>query len=158
MTAASADLTKLAKNLADAAGMPMQDAVSRTLNQKALEVQTIAASLAPRRKGILAASIRTTQISPTSISIGPTVPYGVFQEFGTASRGEFGGTSYTITPKSKKYLSFVVNGKRVYTKKVIHPGIPAHPYMRPALEKALDGLTEELASQGALMILRGPNA
>lgn len=157
MTAASADLTKLSRNLADAQGIAIQNAADEVLHVYAEKVKTIAQSLAPVKTGALQQSIEVGY-EPNKATIGPHVTYGVYQEFGTGERGEFPTGPYTIKPKSGKYLVFRVNGKVVRAKMVRHPGIKAHPYMRPALEQALGEMADDLAQRGALLILRGPNA
>ena len=40
-----------------------------------------------------------------------------------------GTRSYDIYPKTKKYLSFIYNGKKVYRKKVHHPGLAERPML-----------------------------
>src|SRR3990167_2007615 len=51
---------------------------------------------------------------------------------------EFGGITspHVILPKKSAVLSFMANGKRVFTKKVNHPGsiIPARPFLGPSIE------------------------
>lgn len=155
MTAASADLTQLANNLARASGMGIETAAHEVLNRKAEEIRVVAVALAPRRTGRLAASITITWPNKLTAVIGPQAPYGAYQEFGTGSRGEFGGQPYEIRPKKSSYLVFTVGGKKIFAKKVMHPGIPPHPYMRPAVENALGDMASEMARTGALLITRG---
>ena len=158
MTAASADIAALAANMAAATGMNMTSAVHKIIVSKAEEIKSIAESLAPFKTGKLRASISVTYPSPTTAVIGPGVFYGRYQEFGTGSRGEFPGSTYTITPVKAKTLAFTVGGNKVFTKKVTHPGVKPHPYMRPAFEQALRDFVPELASLGAVSVLRGPRA
>ena len=155
MTAASADLRSLADRLAHASGEGIQKAAAEVIKDTAEKVQNFAAELAPRKTGALASSIRITYVSPLEAHIGPTMFYGVFQEFGTASRGEFGGQPYKIRPKRAERLSFQIDGKWISTKEVTHPGVPPHPFMRPALKQALGPAADELAAQGALLITKG---
>lgn len=155
MTAASADLRRLADNLSHASGMGIQQAAAQVVKDTAEKVKNLATDLAPKKTGKLAASIRIVYVSPVEAHIGPTVYYGPFQEFGTASRGEFGGAPYKIRPKRAERLTFKVDGKWVSAKEVTHPGVPAHPYMRPALEQALGPAAGELARRGSLLITRG---
>lgn len=123
----------------------------------AQEIQQEAQTLAPIKSGRLRNSISIRYPNPMEAVVGPQVAYGVYQEFGTGERGEFGGSAYTIKPKSPGgLLVFKVGGKTVYARSVRHPGIPAHPYMRPAVEKVLGDMAGSLADKGALLITKGP--
>lgn len=156
MTAASADLTSLLGNFASAkANAPKAAAeMIRTIAEK---VRSEAATNAPFKTGALRNSITITYESPLRASIGPQVPYGVYQEYGTGSKGEFPGQPYEIRPKSSdgRLVFKTKDGKWVSAKLVKHPGIPARPYMRPALTAALGDAASELAASGALNITRG---
>ena len=92
--------------------------------------------------------------------IGPTrVAYAVYQEFGTGTRGEFGGPVYEIRPrKPGGMLKFQVNGRTVYAKVVKHPGIPPHPYMRPAFERIVTPFGQSLSEVGASYVKYGQYA
>lgn len=155
MPAASADLTRLAQNLANAAGEGIQRAAAEVIKDTAERVKNVASELAPKKTGELARSIRIVYVSPVEAHIGPTVVYGLFQEYGTASRGEFGGAPYVIRPVRAERLYFQVDGEWVTAKEVHHPGIPAHPYMRPAVQQALGPAAAEMARKGALLITKG---
>jgi len=75
----------------------------------------------------------------TSIKLFPSIPgaksyvladgvtYGIDVEFGTAP--------HIIRPRTKKALKFKSGGKDVFAKKVKHPGTPAQPFFRPALDQ-----------------------
>lgn len=131
MSAASADLSMLAKDLASAGGNAGQLAAG-IVKSTAATVRTVSRSKAPRKTGALAGSIEVGQESALVALIGPHVHYGAYQEFGTGSRGEF-------SSKSK--------GRR---------GNKAQPYMRPALLSALGPMAAKLADTGALVITKGP--
>lgn len=157
--AASADLTSLASDLAYASNQGMFKAAQQIIQTTAMNVRDEAQTRAPVKSGRLRDSITVRYVSALSAIIGPQVNYGVYQEFGTGTRGEFPTASYTIKPKNGKYLSFTVNGKRVVTRSVTHPGIKARPYMRPALTETLgDEMTQKLLEKGALLITKGKNA
>jgi HK97 gp10 family phage protein len=47
---------------------------------------------------------------------------------------ETGAAAHTIKAKPGKLLRFTVNGQFVSTKEVQHPGMAAHPFLRPALD------------------------
>lgn len=158
MTAASADLRQLAADLSSASKVGMFRAAADVVRTTATAVQAEARSKAPMRTGKLRNSIQVTYTSPLSASVGPTVPYGPYQEFGTATRGEFPGPMYEIRPVRASKLAFKIDGKWVFTKLVKHPGIPPRPYMRPAIQTVLGKMAPELARTGALLVTKGPNA
>lgn len=154
--AADVDLATLAADLAAASQTGMQVAAERIIKGAAESVQQEAQSLAPLKTGALRDSITIRYVSALKAVVGPSVEYGVYQEFGTGKRGEFPGHMYTIKPKTKKILSFTVGGKRVFAKVVNHPGIKPHPFMRPALTRSLGKeLAASLADAGLLQITRG---
>jgi len=68
---------------------------------------------------------------------GGAVLAGVFGVIYAAIH-EFGGV---ITPRSKKYLAFQVDGQWVYTKKSV---IPARPYLRPAVDNNLEEIKQAI--------------
>lgn len=154
--AATADLMSLAADLANASDIGMARAAAQIIQQTAQTVQHEAQALAPIKSGRLRSSISIRYPNPLEAVIGPQVEYGKYQEFGTGERGEFPGKAYTIKPKSPGgLLVFKVGGKTVYARVVHHRGIPPHPFMRPALEKALGDLAGDLAEKGALLITKG---
>lgn len=158
MTAASVDLRSLAADLANAAGIGIDRAAAEVIREAAYDIQDQARQFAPVKTGRLRDSIEVGLDGPFKATIGPHVPYGPYQEFGTGSRGEFPGSSYTIRPRNAAALSFVVDGKRVVTMKVTHPGVRAKRYMRRAVEVEFGPVADQLASRGALLITMGPNA
>lgn len=154
MTAATADLTKLSLRLSQSKTR-VEKTAADLIHGAATEVQALAQSNAPYKTGRLRQSIQVRFETPTKAVIGPSVPYGAYQEFGTGTRGEFKGSEYVIKPKNGKMLHFKANGKWVSAKIVHHPGIPAHPYMRPAVQKVIDQLGPDLAKSVALKIVSG---
>lgn len=141
------------------AGESIEKTAADVVRKVAEQTKANAQSLAPRKTGNLAGSITITYRTTTEAIVKPTAIYGVFQEFGTGTRGEFRGTAYTIKPKTKPALTFKTkDGKWVTVREVNHPGIPPRPFMRPALEQALSSYQEELTRQGALLITKGSNA
>lgn len=70
---------------------------------------------------------------------------------------QFGTGPYTIKPKTKKALRFVVNGQVIFAKFVNHPGIKANPFIDRAIDKTsprIEGivgmaLDEVLTANGA---------
>jgi len=158
--AASADLASLAADLTAASGQPMFITAQQIIKDAAQKIQAEAQTRAPIKSGRLKASIQIRYTGPLSAKIGSSLFYAPFQEFGTGSRGEFPGTPYVIKPKNPNgVLVWTSNGKKRYAKIVHHPGIKAHPFMRPAFEAVLGSdLVSKLADAGQAAILRGPNA
>lgn len=152
--AAYADLTKLVRDLNNAS-KSSNNAGDQIMDQAADQINERMKTYAPKRSGRLYQSIRVTK-TPGSWTIGPVdVSYAVYQEFGTGTRGEFGGQMYTIRPKGGGSLHFKINGRWVSTKEVHHPGIPAHPYARPAAKEVMDGLAGKFGDMGVNLIIKG---
>lgn len=155
--AATADLTSLINNLQESPKI-VETRAKELVKSTAEKVSQIARTKAPIRTGALRDSINIKYDGDLSATIGPSVDYGVYQEFGTASRGEFGGQPYTILPKKGKYLVFTINGKKIFAKKVTHPGVKPKYYMRGSFETVLKPFIDELTEIGALSIVKGKNA
>lgn len=153
-------LQSLAKDLSAASGEPFKAAAQDLVMSTAQQVQTYAQAYAPRKTGRLANSIGVTvSNSGTSATVTANAPYAAFDEFGTGVRGEFPGSPIVITPKRAQYLRFVGrDGKVVFTKKVVNPGMAPRPFMRPAVERIAVPFAGNLANQGVVFIVRGPNA
>lgn len=157
MPAASVELRELAQDLTQA-GQRVEKVAADLIGQIAQQIQAYAQAAAPRDTGKLAGSIHIVWVDRLTAEVKPGVAYGPFQEFGTASRGEFPGKPYEIRPKAKPFLVFQVNGRTVYARKVTHPGVRAQPYMRPAALTALEPFADRLAERGALLITKGPRS
>lgn len=155
--AAYADLTQLVSDLRFA-HETIEKASEEILDEVSTKIETLMKQYAPMKTGRLSQSIRTIR-STGRRDIGPHgVPYAVYQEFGTATRGEFGGTMYKIRPKTPGgRLHFQVDGKWVSAKEVNHPGIPPHPFARPAARQALDNIAQTFATKGVELITKGKN-
>lgn len=157
MSAGTADLTALVKTFADAK-KKAPDMADKVLSDASEKIKGRMQELAPKKTGKLYMSIRVVS-EPGRYVIGPVgVEYAVYQEFGTGTRGELGGSSYVIKPRMANQLSFRVNGKWVTTKMVVHPGIPAHPYARPALAEYVHNIADDMAREAAELTLAGARA
>jgi len=157
--AATADLVSLAADLSAASGDSLMISAEKIIKDAAQKIQATAQANAPFKSGKLRASIRIRYVGPLTAIIGPSVDYGVYQEFGTGTRGEFPTGVYEIRPRNAKVLSWTSNGKRRFAKVVHHPGIKPHPFMRPAFEQVLgDDVVSALADAGLAAITRGPGA
>jgi len=158
--AVTADLVSLADDLEKASGQGIMASAQQVLQQSAQRVQAAAQTLAPVKTGALRDSITIGYPDPLTAVIGPHVDYAAYQEYGTGTRGEFPTGPYTIRPKKAGgVLVFKIGGRTIYARSVTHPGIPAHPFMRPAFAQALgQELAGKLAAAGAALITKGPGA
>ena len=80
---------------------------------------------APVRSGRLLGSIKK-HVYGLEGSVGPTVPYAVYVEYGTAP--------HEIRPVYASVLRFNIEGKVVFTPIVHHPGTRAQPFVRETAE------------------------
>lgn len=160
VNAASADLAALAADLQAASGKPLIASAQEIIQQSAQRIRDEAQTRAPVKSGRLKESISIRYPAPLTAVIGSNVEYATYQEYGTGTRGEFGGHEYEIRPKrAGGVLAFTVGGKTVFTRLVKHPGIKARPFMRPAFEAVLGKeLVAQLAALGAAAITKGPQA
>jgi HK97 gp10 family phage protein len=156
--AATADLRQLSNNLASAAGAPFQPVAAQVVRAAVEAVANEAKARAPRKTGALADSIAVVFLGPLTAMVGPTKKYGVFQEFGTGTRGEFKTGMYVIRPIRASRLRFEIDGKVVFAKEVHHPGIPPHPFMRPGAQAALEQMQEQLGTSGISMVVKSGRA
>lgn len=143
--AATLDLSLLAKDLTKAAARADEE-VDKVLADAAQQIKMSMLMLVPRRTGNLARSI-TIQASPGRYEIGPRgVDYAIFIEYGTKG-------PYEIKPKKADgVLAFTMGGRTVFAKSVIHPGIEAQPFVRPAAEAYVDSLGDKAADVGVDII------
>ena len=118
---------------------------NKVRNKSAFEIGLVverqAKALCPVKTGLLAGSITTqSQTEGTQPKAPATeaiqkpmmegeVYVGTPVEYGPAI--EFGSMPHIIKVKDKKVLS---DGKRIFGKSVKHPGNPAQPFLRPALD------------------------
>lgn len=124
-----------------------------------------AKTLAPKRTGILANSIRAGEVTGSLASgdlggtLSATAPGAEAQEFGSGLYGER-AAKYPIRPKNKKALRWALGGSIVsngaagfaFSRGVMHPGVPAKRYLQRGVEAKLEMLKEELAAGVALAI------
>lgn len=69
----------------------------------------------------------------------------VWFHFGT---GKFGpkGAPFTILPKNGKFLVFTIGGRKVFARKVVHPGMPRR-FLLPVEEQGMPPKWEEDAAE-----------
>lgn len=85
---------------------------------------------------------------PGAITVGvpdDEVPYAKWEAYGTRP--------HEIRAKPGKTLSFVVNGRRVFVKKVQHPGHSPHDFVTPAILDFVDKLGPDAAKVGVNLIM-----
>jgi HK97 gp10 family phage protein len=88
---------------------------------------------APVRTGRLLGSIRE-QIRGVEATVGPTVPYAIYVEYGTAP--------HEIRPVYASVLRFETESGIVFTPIVHHPGTRAQPFIRKTAEVTRQKLPE----------------
>jgi HK97 gp10 family phage protein len=97
-------------------------------------VTALAKLYAPVRTGKLRASIigATAKSGPLAIEglVGSTSDYAAYVHEGTRP--------HTIRPANgKAFMVIMINGRRVYTNAVHHPGTKPNPFLRRAMEEVL---------------------
>ena len=152
-----ADITELVKDLSEVSDLSPDEITKNILEDIGALAVAKAKEKAPVDTGALRQSI-DYKVRGATLEIVAGVPYAMYQELGTGTRGEFPGEEYVIKPKTAKVLAFEVGGQKVFARQVRHPGVAAQPYLRPGAKEAIDELVPRLAEMGKVKILRGPNA
>lgn len=141
-------LRELAQNMAKAGGTDFEGAASDLVRQAGQMMLANAQRTVPRKTGALAGSLQLILMGPMTAVIGPTLPYGVFVQYGTRP--------HVIRAVRATHLAFMGrNGKMVYAKEVHHPGTRPNPFMTNALADTLDELTSHLGHLGVAKIVGG---
>ena|SRR5581483_8039765 len=68
---------------------------------------------------------------------GGVAPYGKFLEYGTQG-------PYEIVPKNAKALAFSIGGQMRFFKKVMHPGLTEHSFMRSSLRENQENIVTQM--------------
>lgn len=115
-------------------GKKHSDIISETLDRGGNEANNIARREAPIDTGNLRRSITKRKSSKFVVEIRSNarsngLPYWPMVQYGTAA--------HIITPKKASMLSFEVGGKRVFTRRVEHPGTTANPFVTRTLHRSL---------------------
>lgn len=133
-------------------GVARGQTLERALTAGALIIQNAAKENAPHRSGTLRRSIHIgghedlnpdgiggqvpgPEVAPTAVSVyvGTDLEYAAMQEFGG-----------TIVPRNAARLHFTLaDGTEVFARRVT---IPAHPYLRPAMDENQHEVTREVAA------------
>jgi HK97 gp10 family phage protein len=90
-------------------------------------------SWAPVRSGRLMGSIEK-HVQGVHGSVGLTVPYAIYVEYGTAP--------HIIQPIFSRVLAFEVEGRMVFTSIVRHPGTKPQPFVRKTAEDVRQKIPE----------------
>ena len=107
----------------------------RYLKRQAEKVAMLARAIAPRRTGLLAASIHVDQNRNEhghfafGFKVGSPVPYAGFVHEGT-------GPSFREKPFGRAFRFMGTDASRgqlTFTRTVFHPGTPAQPFLQRAL-------------------------
>jgi len=126
------------------------DAVRRGMDRTMADCVVVAKDLAPRKTAALQGSI---QMRPTveqgSALVGYWgsfgIDYAIYQEMGTGVYA--GGEPYEIRPRRRKALWWPGLDHPVTS--VMHPGIHARPYLRPAADACYPGLQDNIRMEYA---------
>lgn len=160
---AAVELGEFAADLAAASGMNIVEASQKVVRDAAVQTLQLAQVYAPSRSGQLRESIRIDyDRGGLSATVAPHAPHAAYVEFGTGLHNELLPPGmrkpYIIEPKKPGgVLRFQVGGTTVFTKRVIHPGIKAQPYMRPAADRVADAFATGIQNAGAKVIVEGSN-
>lgn len=130
----TADISKLAEALRQTA-VQSETTTHQVLVQSANQILAEMESRVPVKSGVLRRSLGI-RVDTDRVTIGPNAtqaPYAGYVEFGTKP--------HIIRPKKQGgVLVFNVNGMKVVTRLVHHPGTKAQPYVQPAFEAWVDSL------------------
>lgn len=104
------------------------------------------------RSGKLSASIRLIPASVQSTTLfaevlggGGPAWYGAIHEYG-------GDRAYTIVPTNRKALRFVIGGRVIFAKRVLHPPLPMRSFMRSSLDDQRESIAiglQQAMNEGA---------
>lgn len=117
-------LNKVLKNL-DKFGKEAENEIEDALIKTSANIELDAKNLAPVNLGKLRQSINTSKINELNYSIGTSLRYAPYQEFGT------GGLVDLSYLKEAEYPSSYANQFRGSGKRKVN--IPAQPFLFPAL-------------------------
>jgi hypothetical protein len=109
-----------------------------------IKSEKLSGQVLQRRSGILSGSVRAipAALEGTNIVGGVTAGGGAAMY---ASVQEYGGThAYPVFAVKARALAFLMDGKQVFAKRVMHPPLPARSYMRSSLEENSAKIKSEL--------------
>ena len=121
------------------------------INRSAFRGARIATRNAPKDQGLLQSTIDVGQKATTrnlEAKVKAGSPKTRDEGFDYAIAMEFGTDPHVITPNQAEALRFEdAEGEPVFAARVEHPGTPAQPYLRPALQEHESDLTENIGAE-----------
>jgi phage gpG-like protein len=120
---------------ANALALKLEALVKSKLNGQVLHVRTGAL-----RRSIFEEVTDTATSVTGRVASSGDVKYAAIHEFGGQTK------AHVIYPAKANALAFMIGGKKIFAKKVNHPGskIPARPYMVPSLQQMKDEIVRGL--------------
>lgn len=150
ISAKIAGVEELQRKFAQVESAVAAEYLARAVVAGALIVQNDAKARVPKRTGTLSRSIHNEVLESTRtkavVGVGTDVEYAAAVEFGSGTFSEAPGASrqpITIRPRNKRALFWP--GAPHPVKSVQHPGVPARPYLRPAVDENKDAVLREIA-------------
>jgi phage gpG-like protein len=120
------------------------DILPRVVETAADYAEAIMASKVPVRTGRLLGSIQKRTQGSEAV-IGPTEPYAVYVEYGTAP--------HVILPVFSRVLAFKIGGKMIFTPIAHHPGTKPRPFIHETAEDVKDripGIWKDIAERAII--------
>jgi HK97 gp10 family phage protein len=125
----------------------LDQAIDKGVKQTALQIESTAKRKAPvfdhpfqGQGGELRADIGSVPLEWAEYSVGTTKEY--------APPTEYGSAPHTITPNGPYPLRFTNRGgEEIRTYSVDHPGTPAQPFLRPALNRHRTDLVDNIRDE-----------
>ena len=140
------ELEDFADSVGDAADrVENGEAVDRGVEETARAISLDAERFASKDTGELAESIHVEKLSDGSWLIIVGADH--------AKPVEYGSRPHVITPNDAEALRFEIDGQIVFAQRVFHPGNPAQPYLRPAIDAHRQDLAENIADELRQIIL-----
>lgn len=114
--------------------------IRQIVMETAVRVESGAISRAPVDKGNLKRSMgRKIHQGGMAAEVYNTAEYAPHVEFGTRA--------HEIRPKKGKLLSWIKGGKRIFARRVRHPGTKAQPFLFPAWESQRPGFLSRIRQE-----------
>jgi hypothetical protein len=159
---AAIELAEFAEDMAAASGMSVVEASRLVVRDSAIQTLQLAQMFAATDTGQMRSQIKIVyEEGGMSAKVVAMAPHSVYIEFGTGMHNELLPPAqrrpYVIEPRRPDgVLRFVTkDGDVVFTRRVIHPGIKAQPFMRPAAERVADAFARGLAEAATKTIIEG---
>ena len=144
------DLIDGLRGFADSAGdaadrVENGEAVDRGVEETTRTIALDAERFAPKDTGELAGSIHVEKLADGE--------WLVIVGADHAKPIEYGSRPHVITPNDAEALRFEIDGQIVFAQRVFHPGNPAQPYLRPAIDAHRQDLARNIADELRQIVL-----